>query len=85
MTLFSLFMSCSQFLVIKFTLESFKLSVMATRTDLTSESSEMNEAGQKESDVINCVVFYYEKGTSGNIFVLCGLIVDLFHKNLYSK
>jgi len=40
---------------------------MATQlTDLassTSESSQMNEAGQTESDVINCIVFYYEKGT----------------------
>ena len=25
--------------------------------------------GQKESDVINCVVFYYEKGTSKNNFL----------------
>ncbi|KAL9966337.1 hypothetical protein ACROYT_G024391 [Oculina patagonica] len=42
---------------------------MATRTDLTSESSEMNEAGQKESDLITCVAFYYEKGSSGNSFL----------------
>ena len=27
-----------------------------------------DEAGQKESDIINCV-FYYEKGTSGSNFI----------------
>jgi len=56
--------------VIKFTVKSFRLSVMVTQlTDLTSESSKMNKTGQKESDVINCMAFYYEKGTSGNNFL----------------
>jgi len=63
-------MSCAPFPVIKFTLKSFRLSVIVTQlTDLTSESSEMNETGQKESDVINCMIFYHERGTSGNNFL----------------